>query len=125
LFIHLTQILYNMADKKIKAIINGKMITLSEAAFKVAKRFYGAVSETELQLSKPVELSKPLIKPTMNPVIIKPPLKEALEAKLPDIIVKGGDPVAVEVKASVPDVTGDPVTEKAVVKKAPVKRKKK
>jgi hypothetical protein len=40
--------------------------------------------------------------------------------------VTEGDPATEEVKASEPDVTGDPVTEpKAVVKKAPVKRKKK
>jgi hypothetical protein len=114
-----------MAGTKIKAVINGKTISLSEAAFKVAKRFYGATSEEELRLSKPVELSKPLIKPTMKPVIIKPPLKEVPEVKVPE--VTEGDPATVKVKASVPDVTGDPVTEapKAVVKKAPVKRKKK
>jgi hypothetical protein len=113
-----------MAGTKIKAIINGKTITLSEAAFKVAKRFYGAVSEEELKLSKPTELSKPLIKPTMKPIIIKPPLKAVPEVKLPE--VTEGDPATEEVKASEPDVTGDPVTEpKAVVKKAPVKRKKK
>jgi hypothetical protein len=107
---------------KVKCIINGKSHFLSEAAFKVAKRFYGAVSEEELKLSKPVELSKPLIKPTMNPTIIKPPLKVP-EVKVPE--VTEGDPATVEVKASVPDVTGDPITEKVVVKKAPVKRKKK
>jgi len=112
-----------MADK-VKCIINGKSITLSAAAFKVAKRFYGATSEEELRLTKPIELSKPLIKPTMTPTIIKPPLKAVPEVKLPDIIVKGGDPAAVVVKASVPDVTGDPVTEKPV-RKAPIKRKKK
>ena len=111
-----------MAGTKIKAIINGKTISLSEAAFKVAKRFYGAVSEEELRLTKPIELSKPLIKPTMKPIIIKPPLKAVPEVKLPE--VTEGDPAAV-VKASVPDVTGDPVTEKPVVKKAPIKRKKK
>ena len=96
-----------MAGAKIRAIINGKTITLSEAAFKVAKRFYGAVSEEELRLSKPVELSRPLIKPTMTPTIIKPPLKVP-EVKVPE----GGDPAAVEFKASVPDVTGDPVKRK-------------
>jgi len=105
---------------KVKCIINGKSHLLSEAAFKVAKRFYGAVSEEELKLSKPVELSKPLIKPTMKPVIIKPPLKEV------DVMVLKGDPVTEVTKMSVPDISGDPVTEpKAVVKKAPVKRKKK
>jgi len=113
-----------MADK-VKCIINGKSITLSAAAFKVAKRFYGAISETELLLTKPVELSKPLIKPTMKPIIIKPPLKSVPEVKVPE--VTEGDPAAVKVNTSVPDVTGDPVTEapKAVVKKAPIKRKKK
>jgi len=110
-----------MADK-VKCIINGKSITLSAAAFKVAKRFYGATSEEELRLSKPTELQKPLIKPTMKPVIIKPPLKVP---EIPTVIIQGGDPAAVEVKASVPDVTGDPVTEKPVVKKVPIKRKKK
>ena len=81
------------------------------------------ISEEELKLTKPIELSKPLIKPTMKPVIIKPPLKAVPEVKLPE--VTEGDPAAVEVKANVPDVTGDPITEKPVIKKAPIKRKKK
>jgi len=109
-----------MADK-VKCIINGKSITLSAAAFKVAKRFYGAISETELQLSKPTELQKPLIKPTMKPIIIKPPLKEVPEV---NVIVTVGDPVTEVTKMSIPDISGDPVTEKPV-KKAPIKRKKK
>ena len=108
-----------MAGTKIKAVINGKTISLSEAAFKVAKRFYGATSEEELQLSKPTELTRPLIKPTMQPVIIKPPMKEV------DVMVLKGDPVTEVTKMSVPDISGDPVTEKPVIKKAPVKRKKK
>ena len=119
------QILYKMADKKenvVKVIIKGRPKTVSLAAYNIGKKHFGMVSEEELQLTKPIELSKPLIKPTMKPVIIKPPLKVP---EIPTVIIQGGDPAAVEVKASVPDVTGDPVTEKPVVKKAPIKRKKK
>jgi len=127
-----------MADKKIRAIINGKTISLSEAAFKVAKPFYGAVSEEELKTSKPIELSRPLIKPTMKPIIIKPPMKEV------DVMVSVGDPVTEVTVMSVPDISGDPkgtIVEEVKVtadvasdpmgqkeppaKKAPVKRKKK
>lgn len=109
-----------MADK-VKCLVNGRQITLSKKAFELARKFYGAISEEELKAAKPVELMKPLIKPTARPVILKPPLKEVPEVKLPDVIIKDGDPAA-EVKAAAPDVTGDPVVERPTVKKVPAKK---
>jgi hypothetical protein len=106
-----------MAEKKVKVLIGNKTISLSPAAYKIAKRFYGAVSEEELQLAKPIELQKPLIRPTMKPVIIKPPLKEVPEVKVPE-----GDPMVIEAPKFIDDVTGDPVKS---VTKAKAKRKKK
>lgn len=104
-----------MLEKKVKAIVNGKTVMLSEAAFKIAKRFYNASSEEELRLAKPVELTRPLIKPTMKPIIIKPPMKEVPEPKVE------GDPVTEVTVTAVTEDTGDPKP----VKKAPAKRKKK
>jgi len=106
-----------MAEKKIKCLVNGRTVTLTEQAFKLAKRHFGAISEDELQRAKPVELQKPLIKPTIKPVILKPPIKEIPEVKVPE-----SDPMT-EVKPEEPDASGDPVAEKKV-KKVPVKRKK-
>jgi hypothetical protein len=109
-----------MAEKRIKCLVNGKIVLLNDKAYKIAKRFYGAVSEVEMAQAKPIELQKPLLKPTLKPTIIKPPIKqpEVIEVK------EEGDPL---VEATVKEETidaGDPVTdEKPVVKKAPVKRK--
>ena len=110
-----------MADeKKVKCIVNGRTITMTAAAFKVARRFYGAVSEQDLLKSKPVELQRPLIKPEMKPVIIKPPIKE-IETKIPDGDPKEdhvngtalGDPKTDEAPKEEPVNAGDPKTKEA------------
>lgn len=102
-----------MAQEKIKCIINGKVQNLTPAAFKLAKRFYGAVSEEEMKIAKPAELQRPLMKPT----IIKPPIKqpEVIEPKeeviegdpksetsVTEPEVKAGDPKSAEVKKTAP-----------------------
>ena len=113
-----------MAGKTIKCLVNGKKRVLSEVAYKLAKRHFGAVSEEDLKLTKPVELTKPLIKPTIKPVIIKPAMKEV------DVMVLVGDPVTEVTVTSVPDISDDPAgyvepSAEPIVKKAPAKRKKK
>lgn len=74
-----------MAQDKIKCIVNGKPQLLTPAAYKMAKRFFGAVSEEDAKLAKPVELQRPL----MKPVIIKPPMKQPEVVAPPE-----GDPMA-------------------------------
>lgn len=90
-----------MAQDKIKCIVNGKPQLLTPAAYKMAKRFFGAVSEEDAKLAKPVELQRPL----MKPVIIKPPMKQPEVVAPPE-----GDPMA-EVPGSTEEKTGDPLAE--------------
>ena len=93
-----------MKDKLIRCIVNGKLQNLTPSAYKIARRFYGAVSEEEVASRKPEELKRPL----MKPVIIKPPMKEPEMAKPPE-----GDPKAESIVADAAPITsGDPkVTE--------------
>lgn len=50
--------------KKIKCYVNNRVVELSEAAFKIASRSFGATEFREMKLPKPEELmSKPLPKP--------------------------------------------------------------
>jgi len=110
-------------EELVKAIINGKSVRLSKAAYKIASRFFNAVSEEDLKKARPAELAKPLLRPTIKPVIIKPAIKEP-EVKAPELPAElQGDPMAEKVEETV-EVGGDPVVEKKVTKKAPAKRKK-
>lgn len=92
---------FKMAQDKIKCIVNGKPQLLTPAAYKMAKRFFGAVSEEDAKLAKPVELQRPL----MKPVIIKPPMKQPEVVAPPE-----GDPMA-EVPEATEEKTGDPLAE--------------
>jgi hypothetical protein len=110
-------------EELVKAIINGKTKKLSKAAYKIASRFFNAISEEDLKKARPAELEKPLLRPTIKPVMIKPAIKEP-EVKTPEMPAElQGDPMAEKVEETV-EVGGDPVVEKKVTKKAPAKRKK-
>lgn len=92
-----------MADK-ITCVVNGKIQKLTPSALKIARRFYGAVSEEEVAARKPEELKRPL----MKPVIIKPPMKEPEMIKPPE-----GDPKSEQTVDSTAIVSGDPKTAEA------------
>jgi len=114
-------------EELVKAIINGKSVRLSKAAYKIASRFYGAVSEEDLKKARPAELERPLLRPTIKPVMIKPAIKEP-EVKTPEMPAElQGDPMTEKVEETV-ESGGDPA---AVVpgpsksKRTPAKKAKK
>ncbi len=81
-------------EELVKAIINGKTKKLSKAAYKIASRFFNAISEEDLKRARPAELEKPLLRPTIKPVMIKPAIKEP-EVKAPEMPAElQGDPMA-------------------------------
>ena len=43
-------------EELVKAIINGKTKKLSKAAYKIASRFFNAISEEDLKRARPAEL---------------------------------------------------------------------
>ncbi len=102
-----------MKDKLIRCIVNGKLQNLTPSAYKIARRFYGAVSEEEVASRKPEELKRPLMKPT----IIKPPLQKPEVIKPPE-----GDPKSEQTVDSTEVISGDPKT--AEVAPAPAPRPK-
>ena len=106
-------------EELVRAIINGKSVRLSKAAYKIASRFFGAVSEEDLKKARPAELEKPLLRPTIKPVIIKPAIKEP-EMKVPDMPAElQGDPMAEKVTETITADSGDPVVKpKRTAKKA-------
>lgn len=99
-----------MKDKLIKCVVQGKVQNLTPSAYKIARRFFGAVSEEEVASRKPEELKRPL----MKPVIIKPPMQK------PEVIAPPeGDPKAEPIVAeTAPIVSGDPKTAETPKQKA-------
>lgn len=75
-----------MAQKKITCIINGKILHLSEAAYKLAAENYGAKLAVENPLESPVELKQPLIKPPKILVAAEKPAEiKPEEPKQPEV----------------------------------------
>lgn len=108
-------------EELVKAIINGKTKKLSKAAYKIASRFYGAISEEDLKKARPAELAKPLLRPTIKPVMIKPAIKEP-EVKTPEMPAElQGDPMAEKVPEAITADSGDPIKPK----RTPAKKGKK
>jgi hypothetical protein len=114
-------------EELVKAIINGKTKKLSKAAYKIASRFFNAISEEDLKKARPAELERPLLRPTIKPVMIKPAIKEP-EVKTPEMPAElQGDPMTEKVEETV-ESGGDPA---AVVpgpsksKRTPAKKAKK
>ena len=64
-----------MKIERIKAFVNGQIKEFTPAGFEMAKEYYGAVLESDLLISKPIELSQPLLIPKpieLNKPILKP-----------------------------------------------------
>ena len=87
-----------MAKDKIKCMVRGKILDLTPVAFEMAKEYFGAVKISELTVSKPIELTKPILIPKIKVKVEKP---EELTKVEPAVV------------------------EKTVVKKKPATRKKK
>lgn len=104
-----------MKDKLIKCIVQGKVQNLTPSAFKIAKRFYSAVSEEEVAARKPEELKRPL----MKPVIIKPPMQQPEMIKSTE-----GDPKSEQTVDSTATVSGDPKTAETTPTAKPKAEKK-
>ena len=94
--------------KTVTCVVNGKTVHLSERAFEVAKRYYGAVLVEPVIIEPPFELkNKPLILPPKN--------------------ISVGEPIKIEAKVSrdgVAEVKESPV-ETPKARKGPVRSKSK
>ena len=49
--------------ERVKASVNGQINEFTAAGFKMAQEYFGAVALSEISLSKPIELSTPLLIP--------------------------------------------------------------
>ena len=70
-----------MAKEKIKCVVRGKILELSPTAYEMAKEYFGAAEVSDLNISKPIELSKPILIPKINVKVEKP---EELTRKEPE-----------------------------------------
>jgi hypothetical protein len=108
-------------EELVKAIVKGRSKPLSKAAYKIASRYFNAVSEEDLRKARPAELEKPLLRPTIKPVMIKPAIKEP-EVKAPEMPAElQGDPMAEKVNEVATADSGDPVVKP---KRTPAKKAK-
>ena len=82
-----------MAKEKIKCVVRGKILELSPTAYAMAKDYFGAAKVSDLNITKPIELSKPILIPKIN---VKGEQQEEL---LQETEVKQA-----EVKETVPEV---------------------
>ena len=76
-----------MAKEKIKCVVRGKILELSPTAYEMAKEYFGAVKVSDLNISKPIELSKPILIPKINVKVEKPEeltIKKTEAAKILD-----------------------------------------
>ena len=61
-----------MAKEKIKCVVRGKILELSPTAYEMAKEYFGAAKVSDLNITKPIELSKPILIPKINVKVEKP-----------------------------------------------------
>lgn len=61
-----------MAKEKIKCVVRGKIMELSPTAYEMAKDYFGAAKVSDLNITKPIELSKPILIPKINVKVEKP-----------------------------------------------------
>ena len=76
-----------MAKEKIKCVVRGKIQELSPTAYEIAKEYFGAVKASDLKITKPIELSKPILTPKINVKVEKPEeltIKKTEAAKILD-----------------------------------------
>ena len=61
-----------MAKEKIKCVVRGKILELSATAYEMAKDYFGAAKVSDLNITKPIELSRPILIPKINVKVEKP-----------------------------------------------------
>lgn len=61
-----------MAKEKIKCVVRGKILELSPVAYEMAKEYFGAAKVSDLNITKPIELSKPILIPKIQVKVEKP-----------------------------------------------------
>lgn len=92
--------------KTVTCVVNGKTVHLSERAYEVAKRYYGAVLVEPVIIEPPFELkNKPLILPPKN--------------------ISVGEPIKIEAKVSRDGVAEVKESPAPKARKAPVRSKSK
>ena len=94
-----------MAKEKIKCVVRGKIQELSPTAYEMAKDYFGAAKVSDLNISKPIELSKPILIPTINVKVEKP---EELTRKEPEFENRIAE--APEVEMTVTGLVNDDLT---------------
>jgi len=94
-----------MAKEKIKCVVRGKILELSPTAYEMAKDYFGAAKVSDLNISKPIELSKPILIPKINVKVEKP---EELTRKEPEFENRIAE--APEVEMTVTGLVNDDLT---------------
>ena len=94
-----------MAKEKIKCVVRGKILELSPTAYEIAKEHYGAVKVSDLNISKPIELSKPILIPKINVKVEKPEELTRIEPEFEKRIAE-----APEVEMTVTGLVNDDLT---------------
>jgi len=94
-----------MAKEKIKCVVRGKILELSPNAYEMAKEYFGAAKVSDLNISKPIELSKPILIPKINVKVEKP---EELTRKEPEFENRIAE--APEVEMTVTGLVNDDLT---------------
>ncbi len=107
-----------MAKEKIKCVVRGKILELSPTAYEMAKEYFGAAKVSDLNISKPIELSKPILniskpielsKPILIPKInVKVEKPEELTRKEPEFENRIAE--APEVEMTVTGLVNDDLT---------------
>ena len=86
-----------MAKEKIKCVVRGKIMELSPTAYEMAKDYFGAAKVSDLNITKPIELSKPILIPKINVKVEKPEellqKTEVKQAEVKETVVDKADPV--------------------------------
>ena len=94
-----------MAKEKIKCVVRGKILELSPTAYEMAKDYFGAAKVSDLNITKPIELSKPILIPKINVKVEKP---EELTRKEPEFENRIAE--APEVEMTVTGLVNDDLT---------------
>ena len=94
-----------MAKEKIKCVVRGKILELSPNAYEMAKEYFGAAKVSDLNISKPIELTKPILIPKINVKVEKP---EELTRKEPEFENRIAE--APEVEMTVTGLVNDDLT---------------
>ena len=94
-----------MAKEKIKCVVRGKILELSPTAYEMAKEYFGAAKVSDLNISKPIELSKPILIPKINVKVEKPEELTRIEPEFEKRIAE-----APEVEMTVTGLVNDDLT---------------